>query len=412
VAFPTIHGVSHTHVTANATSTAAALPDGSNVVGRLVIVCATKDGTGAFTWPSGWTQIAASNDGSSASRTEVRYRIIDGTEGFDGTGDTITLTHASEETACSAITYSSWHGTTPPEAATATGTTGNANPPSLNPAGWGTEDTSWIAYCGLDASVTVTGWPTSYSDNQHGDNTGGTGGCSHGFATRGLNAASDDPGTFTNGSESWMAVTIAVRPAPPTTTASGGVATEAFSAVGSTFADSDTLTGGVATEAFSAVGSTFADSDTLTGGVATAAYSAFGATPALDATVLGGVATAAYSAVGSTFADSDTLTGGVATEAFSAVGAAVSASSSATGAQPTVAYSAVGSTFALDATVLGGVGTVVYDAVGSTTSVDEGGAQPPPTAIPALLLPDPSPLEDRLRLDEEEALLALLLSVV
>jgi hypothetical protein len=215
--FPTIFAVRHTHVTGNATSTNILVPDGSNVSGYLVIAFASKDGTGVFTWPSGWTQIvAASDDSNLFCRTEVRYRIIDGTEGWDGTDDVIAVTHASEETACSVITYSSWHGTTPPEGATV-GDAGfsntNPNPPSLDPSAWATEDTSWIAYFGSDATRTVSGFPTGYDNNQHADNTGGISGITHGFATRNLNAASENPGTFTlDSNDFWVAVTVAVRP--------------------------------------------------------------------------------------------------------------------------------------------------------------------------------------------------------
>ena len=214
MAFPTIHGVRHNHQTTNTAGHVVFLPDGSNVVGYLVLVFVTVDGTLTITWPSGWTELDEGNDGSAASRTACRYRVIDGTEGFDGTDDNIAVfVLTPQEWASSVVIFSDWHGATPPELAAATGTSGNADPPNLDPSGWGTEDTAWIAYFGADNSVSVTGYPTDYAGNQHGDNTIGTDGVTHGFATRQLTGGSDNPGTFANGSAPWRAYTVAVRPA-------------------------------------------------------------------------------------------------------------------------------------------------------------------------------------------------------
>jgi hypothetical protein len=88
-------------------------------------------------------------------------------------------------------------------------TTANPNPPSLNPAGWGTEDAWWATTCFANGNLTVTTPPANYS------NEGAIDGGSNndiGYATRKLNAASDDPGTFTLGaSVSTHCTTIAVR---------------------------------------------------------------------------------------------------------------------------------------------------------------------------------------------------------
>jgi hypothetical protein len=214
MAFPTLLTPAHSHETSNVTSTVVALPDGSDVVGRLVVVHATKDGTGAFTFPAGWTSLVGL--ASAGARVDVRYRIIDGTEGFDGIGDTITLTHALEKTNITVHTYSVWHGTTPPEASSTSGATGDPDPPSLTPS-WATDDTAWAAGFGADLESIVTGFPTSYDSNQHGDSSAsGAGSATHGIATRELNAASDDPGVFTRDvSDDWVAYTVAVRPSAP-----------------------------------------------------------------------------------------------------------------------------------------------------------------------------------------------------
>jgi hypothetical protein len=117
------------------------------------------------------------------------------------------------------------HPTTAPEGGTiANGTTGAADPGSFNPAGWGTEDTLWIAVAGSGETGTggnydgISAAPanyTSYADS--GISADAVGGVEGAVAFRQLNAASEDVGTFTldttNARNS--ALLIAVRPAEP-----------------------------------------------------------------------------------------------------------------------------------------------------------------------------------------------------
>lgn len=58
--------------------------------GDLLVLCAVKAGSGAFTTPSNWTQIQSASDGFSAQRTAMYYRIATG-----GADDTPTLSLAS-----------------------------------------------------------------------------------------------------------------------------------------------------------------------------------------------------------------------------------------------------------------------------------------------------------------------------
>lgn len=219
MAYPTLHSASRTDVAANDTQTVVAIPDGSNVNGYLVIIEAARDGTGGFGWPSGWTQLFLTSDSGAASCAEARYHIVDGSEGWDGTGDTITLTHASEETTAQVYVYSVWHGTTPPEAASvAHGSTINPDPPSLTPS-WGAADTAWHAGSCIDGGLAdATAFPANYTLNQSNTNTGGSGAISSATARRELNAASENPGTFTyDSSDTAVAWTIAVRPSGAST---------------------------------------------------------------------------------------------------------------------------------------------------------------------------------------------------
>jgi hypothetical protein len=80
----------------NSTSSIVTLPNGSNVVGRLIIACVASDGTPTFTWPVGWTELFDSS--STEVALGIAYRVVDGTEGFDGSGDTIKVTLSTGET--------------------------------------------------------------------------------------------------------------------------------------------------------------------------------------------------------------------------------------------------------------------------------------------------------------------------
>ena len=90
----------------------------------------------------------------------------------------------------------------------ANGTSTSPNPPSLNPRAWDTDDTLWLSFCTVSSAVSVTGFPSGYTDTYSGGASATIGMASK--ATSG--AASEDPGTFTLGSSvSWGAYTIAIR---------------------------------------------------------------------------------------------------------------------------------------------------------------------------------------------------------
>ncbi len=92
------------------------------------------------------------------------------------------------------------------------------DPPSLNPAGWGSEDTIWFAMSApaQDWTNTLTSYPTDCADNQF-DKSGLSGRAFIALCSRSLNAASWDPGVFTWGNSiDWAAATVAIRPAAST----------------------------------------------------------------------------------------------------------------------------------------------------------------------------------------------------
>jgi hypothetical protein len=205
----TVAAVNATATAGNTTTHNCNLPSGI-AAGHRVIACVTQDGgTNPMTWPSGWTQINAGVGPGTAVRVEARYRECDGTEGA-----TITITGDSESW-CSRTWRITGHSAAAPEAAAATGTSGTADPPNLAPS-WGSKETLWIVYFGIDniSTAPVTTFPTDFNDNQHEATSGGSGGwCAHGSATRVFTAASLNPDAFANDSEDWRALTIAVEPA-------------------------------------------------------------------------------------------------------------------------------------------------------------------------------------------------------
>jgi hypothetical protein len=221
--------------------------------GQLVIVCVVKDGIGTPTWPTTpeWTQI--SQLASSAHRLMVRFRRIDGTEGW-GSGGSFDLTSSSEGFAHAMAVIDGAHASTDPVGTFVTATDANPDPPVCPAAGdlsWGTEDTLWIVTYGWDGNNAHSAYPTNYANDQITDRWANTGGSGVAMATRELAAANEDPGTATiGGSDQWVAATIAVRPA-----ATGG---------GTNYTEAPTDTEGLTdTQAFDQ-GKILTDSEALT----------------------------------------------------------------------------------------------------------------------------------------------------
>jgi hypothetical protein len=103
-----------------------------------------------------------------------------------------------------------------PEAATATGNTASADPPSLTPS-WGSTSTLWLAVAGdIVATQGLPSAPASYDGRIVRENDGGGGSnvVRLASARRSLLAATENPAAWTlPGSGQWAAATIAVRPA-------------------------------------------------------------------------------------------------------------------------------------------------------------------------------------------------------
>lgn len=171
--------------------------------GDLLILIVTLGGDRQIDTITGWTILDETSNGASQSLS-IAYKIASGSE----TDFTYTSAGGGTLTTNRCFRIINWHGTTPPEAGTgSTGDSANPNPPSLSPS-WGNAKTLFFAVTALDTG-TVSGYPTNYDDNQFTDTTIGVG---IGVATRELKASSDNPGTFTFTSDTWVAQTLAVRP--------------------------------------------------------------------------------------------------------------------------------------------------------------------------------------------------------
>lgn len=198
---------------ADGTTHAAVLPapDGGILADDLLIAVAGMDGNPTFTWPTDWTEIKDDAGNGSAVRAGVAWKRAIGSE-----AGTITVTtSASEGGGIRILCVRGAHPTTAPEvSAGVSAATANANPDSLNPSGWDAEHTLWIAGMVNDGNVAVTAGPTGYFDfgNTRWANASGAGVAT---AFKHANAASEDPGAFTQTAEDTRAFTIGVRPAAP-----------------------------------------------------------------------------------------------------------------------------------------------------------------------------------------------------
>ncbi len=196
-----------------------------NVDDLLIAICvAYQTGTGTNAAFSGWTGSFNEFHDSATSTTMavgMAYKWSTGSE----TG-TIAVTQAGAITGHAAMILLSIpgaHTTTPPEAGSRASGTGAADPASFDPAGWGAEDTLWIAVAGNGETSTTGSWTglasaptnfTNYADTGLSGDAVGT--VEAAVAFRQLNASSLDVGPFTGDTSNARdaVVVVAVRPAP------------------------------------------------------------------------------------------------------------------------------------------------------------------------------------------------------
>ena len=210
--YPSVAATNGGYDSAAGTDHTVNLPSGI-VSGNLLIVIFTTASNPTVTFSEGWTQIYYTSNSTTVS-SGAYYRQADGTE-----GSTVSVTtNTSQYTSHNSYRITGWSGT--PEADSTTGTSTTPDSPS-HTASWGARSTLWLAVHGRSAyDAATTSYPTNYTNGIEYSN-GGT------FPTtasarRQLNAASEDPGTFTEtGNRAWVAGTIAIAPAEATVTVGG-----------------------------------------------------------------------------------------------------------------------------------------------------------------------------------------------
>jgi hypothetical protein len=276
VAFPTIPTVAAGRILGNVQADTTSLRTGpslTNLTGKqagdlLIAICFVYDGNSTnaefSSWSSGFTEFG---DFATTATLSIgcAYKWSTGSE----TG-AVTVTSTATQAGHAAMILMAIpgaHATTIPEAGGYTTVVG-CDPGSLDPTGWATEDTLWIAAAGCGESATIgsftgiSGAPTNYTDFlATGISADVVGGIEGAVAFRsGLAAASEDPGAFSNDTSSTRgaAITIAIRPA---------VSTEASAALASASGD-----------AFNATISAVAGDANVPAGTATATGAAFNPT--------------------------------------------------------------------------------------------------------------------------------------
>lgn len=190
----------------------------------IAIIAAYQTSTGTNAAFSSWGGSFNEFHDSATSTTMAMgaaYKWSDGTE----TG-TFTVAQAGTITGHAAMILLSIpgaHPSTPPEAGSRASGTGAADPASFDPAGWGAEDTLWIAVAGNGETSTTGSWtglasaPTNFGNYVDTGLSGdAVGTVEAAVAFRQLNASSLDVGPFTGDTSNARdaAFVIAVRPAP------------------------------------------------------------------------------------------------------------------------------------------------------------------------------------------------------
>lgn len=200
---PVVAASSSGSTSVGATQISTAFPSGVST-GDLLILLVARINAMTMSWPAGWTSLVSNtaNDGA----FETRYRIYQA-------GDSApVITGTSSAYAYRMLRVTGHDLNTAPEAsAIVTGSSTTPNPSALNPTNWDAEDTLWIAAQSNGGSTAPSQYPVGYGGNLA---NAGMFGPALALATRARNIASEDPGTFTIGSQPWGAATIAVRPVP------------------------------------------------------------------------------------------------------------------------------------------------------------------------------------------------------
>jgi len=199
------------------------LPNTPGALLLAIIVCYQGGSTNAefSSWGGGFTEFIDQSANSTTIQSIGAARILNASGSESGTFTVTTV--ASTRSVMFLMEITQAHKTTAPEAtAKADGTTAAADPVALDPAGWGAEDTLWIAVAvNGETSLTgtfggITAAPTNYGNYLDSGIIGGDviGALEGAVAFRQLNTSSENVGTFTLdvSAAGNSALLIAVRP--------------------------------------------------------------------------------------------------------------------------------------------------------------------------------------------------------
>jgi hypothetical protein len=208
MAFPDVAATNNNDTAAadGGTTHAINVPAGTASGQRLVAIVEFDDGVTISGLPSGWAELAGGS-----SRLHVIWKDLTAAESnFSITSSAATWGGAI----CASITG---HDTA---TAPAVGTRANAstNPVtfnSLDPAGWATEDTLWMALYGWGDSNRTCGFPTNCPNDRVTSPTGTSSKGRAQMATAESATSSFDPTDCTLSSgHLWETLVVAIRPAP------------------------------------------------------------------------------------------------------------------------------------------------------------------------------------------------------
>ncbi len=179
----------------------------------LLAVHRETAGSGTFTWPAGWSELADSTADGSVDSATIGWRSVS----FDSNEtNRIGLSYSATLDAGVGVCWHFRNAGTPVVSSVVSANTAAMDPPNLAP-GLGTLNFLWIALATCERNRTSWSYPTNYSLNQ--GNTGGGVGLTNtfahlGWAMRELSASSENPGAFSVAeAEDSMSWTIAIPPA-------------------------------------------------------------------------------------------------------------------------------------------------------------------------------------------------------
>lgn len=211
---PQITYTSAVNTNSAATNHNYTVPSGIASGKLLVLLCCHSSGVETWNTLTGFTKPASgggTGGGNGGITWQTYYKFTDGSE----TNGTVPTSGSCDSIIISYL-FTGAHASTAPEFSATGASSTTADAPSLDPGGWGTEATRWIAWACAQGNQTVSGWTTlsGYSVDQTGSTGTGTANITGKSQSKTASAASENPGavTITN-SDVNVGMTIAIRPA-------------------------------------------------------------------------------------------------------------------------------------------------------------------------------------------------------